>query len=136
MTKLRFAAHPGDAPVPRRRTARRSGMRLVVVIVVALIGCSSREDACPGQITLYCSAEQRGLRCDYEPDGRPSMCECNGGTWTCTDCPGREFPADACAAGATCAVWGFEDSCACSCDASGKWSCSIDDPNPNFHCSF
>jgi hypothetical protein len=110
-------------------------MRLGLVVVL-LVGCSSNAATCPSTFALYCSADQDGLTCDTELSGRPAGCTCDGRTWTCTDCPDRAPPTGTCSPGATCGVWGFENACACSCNANGAWSCSIDDPDPNFHCSY
>ncbi|HEU0031760.1 MAG TPA: hypothetical protein VFQ53_14080 [Kofleriaceae bacterium] len=90
--------------------------------------------ACPDTLGLSCS--QEGLTCEEVlEDGTIATCVCNGATWTCNDCPDGESPVGACAAGASCSVWGFENACACTCDATGEWSCVVDDPSPNFHCA-
>ena len=102
-----------------------------LLLAVMLTACSN-EPSCPNPKGLYCSEAEKDLTCEYDT----STCRCNGATWTCTDCPDGEYPTGACSAGESCSAYGFENACACTCDANGAWKCVVDDPSPNFHCSF
>jgi hypothetical protein len=107
----------------------------VLAALVLLAACHD-EPTCPSTLGLYCDRPQEGLTCGYtEESGAKASCRCAGGLWECNDCPGGAAPVGTCAAGDGCAAWGFENACACTCDANGQWSCSVDDPDPNFHCS-
>ena len=121
-------------------------MRKVLILVIAL-ACSSKHSdvsrdgrvgdgsgsSCPFS-GLYCDRSQDGITCTYPTDGgHPTVCLCSSGLVGCNDCP-NSHAIGACTAGDTCHAYGFEDSCACTCDATGQWSCTTDDPDPNFHC--
>ena len=105
----------------------------VVLVLGPLAACGGDSKECPSN---GISCGEAGDTCqNVNEDGSTSYCECNGATWTCNSCPGGMRPVGACEAGQTCGVYGFENSCACSCDADGQWHCVKDDPDPNFHCS-
>jgi hypothetical protein len=109
---------------------RMAGLALLTLL--ALAGCGP---SCPHSPEFFCGSDQEGLTCAYESEGRPVGCRCDGGAWICNDCPDLAEPIGACSAGQSCSVSGFENSCACSCSASGEWSCVIDDDDPHVHCS-
>jgi hypothetical protein len=104
----------------------------LLALFAALSGCGP---ACPSSPEYFCRTDQEGLSCAYESEGRPFGCQCDSGAWICNDCPDLAEPIGACTAGASCSVWGFENDCACSCSASGDWSCVLGEDDPHFHCS-
>ncbi len=109
-------------------------VRTLVFAVALQAACGHDNPAqCPSS-GISCS--EAGEACQFEEEGGgTAYCTCNGATWSCNDCPDGAPPEGACDSGAACNVWGFENSCACSCGQDGTWSCVQDDPSPNFHCS-
>ena len=112
-----------------------------LAFLVLVVACGN--DDCPSSRGLTCSGYADGATChDTTEQGDPLLCRCAGGYWTCTDCPAPDspssaaFPDGACAAGSSCSVFGFENACGCTCQTDGSWHCAVDDPSPNFHCSF
>lgn len=130
-SRAEIAVTPRDrmAPVVKRSLA----MRALLLAFTLLAACGHEIEKCPSS-GISCS--EPGAMCQFvEEGGGSAYCTCNGGTWTCNDCPEGAPPIGACDTGQSCNVWGFESSCACACTESGEWSCAKDDPSPNFHCS-
>jgi hypothetical protein len=111
-------------------------LAVLVLLAACQVDNGNSGRSCPATFGLYCEQAQDGLTCTHpEETGGTATCHCSSGLWECNDCPDGAAPVGTCSTGASCSVWGFENACACSCDAQGQWSCAVDDPDPNFHCA-
>jgi hypothetical protein len=153
-SRVRGVRTRGDDPRSARRLARLTSTSRSTVGVARSRGRSLRnrrarrgtsDEASVGMLRFLliaalvaCHGGPSGYTCGGYGTSPPPNCHCEGEYVACDDCPFDHGGSQACQAGATCGISGFEKDCSCRC-VNALWQCEdglVSNTGTSSHCPY